>query len=144
MKKSLLCLTKQNTSNFASKNEFSLTLKSLLIGYINFLVFWVKKKNNNKKIDAHIKSEEPIYELVPSCLWKRPFVTKCYWPRRVAISLGGCFEEKEEGIRVDGWNVKATQMEIMAGKFDARSSSSLTIILVAIQYFRVRCSLSGA
>ena len=43
---------------------------------------------------------------------------------------------KEEGIRVDGWNVKATQMEIMAGKFDARSSS-LTIILVAIQYFRV-------
>ena len=134
MKKSLLCLTKQNTSNFSSKNEFSLTLKSLLIGYINFLVFWVKKKNNNKKIDAHIKSEEPIYELVPSCLWKRPFVTKCYWPRRVAISLGGCFEEKE-GIRVDGWNVKATQMEIMAGKFDA--SSSPTIILVAIYYFRV-------
>ena len=53
----------------------------------------------------------------------------------MAISLGGCFEEKEEGIRVDGWNVKATQMEIMAGKFDA--SSSLTIILVAIYYFRV-------
>ena len=61
----------------------------------------------------------------------------------MAISLGGCFEEKEGGggIRVDGWNVKATQMEIMARKFDARSSSSLTIILVAIQYFRVHAVL---
>ena len=102
-----------------------------------------EKKTRTRKIDAHIKSEEPIYELVPSCLWKRPFVTKCYWPRRVAISLGGCVLRRREGIRVDGWNVKATRMEIMAGKFDA-SSSSLTIILVAIYYFRVVLSLSGA
>ena len=68
----------------------------MLIEYINFLVF-LRRKKQQGKIDAHIKSEEPIYELVPSCLWKRPFVTKCYWPRRVAISLGGCFEEKEGG-----------------------------------------------
>ena len=102
----------------------------------------MRRKKQQGRIDAHIKSEEPIYELVPSCLWKRPFVTKCYWPRRVAISLGGCVLRRREGIRVDGWNVKATRMEIMAGKFDA--SSSLTIILVAIYYFRVVLLLSEA
>ena len=88
-----------------------------LIVYINFLVLEKQEK------DAHIKSEDAIYELsvllLPSCLWKKTL--------RYKVLLGSRSGNKPwRGIRVDGWDVKATRMEIMAGKFD---SSGTTVSL---------------
>ena len=106
----------QFTNTFCSKNGFNSIIKSLgiknranfnFISDVPVLVYSTMTSLSKWNISGKIKKEENVaeesrqfIEYVP-CLWKRPFVTKCYWsfclPTAVTwvnLKISGLIESK--------------------------------------------------